>query len=117
MRTVVKFFSLFLVASVLAATPAMAVHWKIYAPDEAGYRYWLDSDTISKGGDGYTYVYWTLGTAGGSEPAQTSAPNLGIKCDTGDSIRLDDKGQWVTGAHFTTAAFLYNAVCPGGTAN
>ena len=111
MRMIVKFCSLFAVASVLAATPALAMNWKIYAPDDNGTRYWLDTDSIVRCGDGYTYAYYQFGTPDGSAPTETSAPIIGIKCDTGDSVKLDN-GQWVPGNHFTAAAFLFNALCP-----
>ena len=110
MRKAAKFCSFILVASVLAANPAWAMNWKIYAPDKDGYRYWLDTDSIVKGGDGYTYANYVWGTASGSAPAETSAPIIGIKCETGDSLKLQN-GQWVPGAHFDTRAFLFNALC------
>ena len=99
------------VASVLTATPASAMNWKIYAPDADGHRYWLDTDSIVTGGDGYVYAYYVWGEAGGSAPTETSAPIIGIKCNTGDSIKLSD-GKWIAGAHFYQRAFLFNALCP-----
>jgi hypothetical protein len=115
MRAVMK-SSLLLVAfaaTALAATTAMAMNWTTYAPDEDGSRYWLDSDSVRVGSDGYTYAYFVIGPAGGSAPASTSAPIIGIKCATGDSITWRN-GQWVEGPHFTRAAYLFNGLCPVG---
>jgi hypothetical protein len=101
------------VATALAATTALAMNWTTYAPDEDGYRYWLDRDSVVVGSDGYTYAYFVIGQAGGSAPATTSGPIIGIKCATGDSIKRQD-GQWVEGPHFTRAAYLFNVLCPLG---
>ncbi len=101
------------VATALAATTALAMNWTTYAPDEDGYRYWLDSDSVVVRSDGYTYAYFVIGPAGGNAPTTTSAPIIGIKCATGDSVTLQN-GQWVDGPHFTRAAYLFNVLCPVG---
>jgi hypothetical protein len=97
-------------AMLLATAPAYAEHWIIYAPDEAGYRYWMDSDSISNQGD-YTYVTYVLGTPDSGPPAGSQGQRIGINCKTGDSLRQDDGGQWVPGAHFTDKAYLFQSLC------
>ena len=97
-------------ALLMATAPAYATHWTIYAPDEAGYRYWMDEDSISTQGD-YTYVTYVLGSPDAGQPDPSNAMRIGINCQTGDSLQQDQNGQWVPGAHFTDKAYLFQAVC------
>ena len=93
----------------LSPAPAFAMHWVIYAPDEAGYRYWLDTDSIVTKGD-YIYAYYVFGDLNSGAPQTTSDPIIGINCASGDSVQLQD-GEWKPGNHFTDAAYLFKSLC------
>jgi hypothetical protein len=93
------------------ASPALAMHWSIYAPDDPGNRYWIDTDSIHKQGD-YIYFTWVILSPDGPPPTMTTAVNQwAINCATGASLELAN-GQWVAGPQFTDAAYLFKWVCP-----
>jgi len=96
-------------ALALLPAPAFAMHWSIYAPDEDGYRYWIDTDSIQKQGD-YIYFTWVMTDQDATAPLTADGNQSAINCATGDSLKLDS-GNWVTGPHFTDAAYLYKFVC------
>ena len=96
-------------AVALAVTPASAMHWIIYAPDETGYRYWLDADSIQVKGD-YTYATYVLGAPDSSAPTTPEGQHIGINCKTGDSVWVRG-GQETPGPHFTDAAYLFKSLC------
>ncbi len=97
-------------AFVLAATPAGAMHWMIYAPDEASNRYWLDNDSIETKGD-YIFVTYVLGAPDSLAPTNLKGRRIGINCSTGDSV-FEVNGQTSPGPHFTDAAYLFKWLCP-----
>ena len=100
-----------LVGASLAAAPALAVTWGIYAPDEDGRRYWIDTDSIQQRGD---YIYFTVLILGTTDPAPTASAGgsqFAIKCATGESLKLDASGAWVAGPPFTDAAYLFKWIC------
>jgi hypothetical protein len=99
----------------LLPAPAFATHWVIYAPDEAGYRYWLDTDSVVTKGDGYTYAYYSWGDPARGAPESSGDPIIGINCATGVSVQLKD-GAWNPGNHFTDKAYLFRALCQGALA-
>ena len=100
-----------LIGATLVASPALAVTWGIYAPDEDGHRYWIDTDSIQQRGD---YIYFTFLILGTTDPAPTASAGgsqFAIKCATGESLKLDASGAWVAGPPFTDAAYLYKWIC------
>jgi hypothetical protein len=98
------------IALALLPAPAFAMHWAIYAPDEAGSRYWIDTDSIHKQ-DNYTYFTWVMTDQDATAPVTADGNQSAIDCATGDSLKLDN-GNWVTGPHFGHEAYLYMFVCP-----
>ncbi|HJW39905.1 MAG TPA: hypothetical protein VJ476_01605 [Rhizomicrobium sp.] len=99
-----------LLATVIVPAPALAMHWAIYAPDELSYRYWIDRDSIVRKNDGYTYFTWLALGPDSAAPLSPDGNHSAINCDNGNSIK-EDNGQWVTGPHFTDAAYLFKFVC------
>jgi hypothetical protein len=97
------------IALALLPAPAFAMHWSIYAPDEAGSRYWIDTDSIHKQDD-YIYFTWVMTDRDATAPLIADGNQSAINCTTGDSLRLDN-GDWVKGPQFTEAAYLYKFVC------
>jgi hypothetical protein len=93
----------------LSSAPASAMHWIIYAPDEAGYRYWMDEDSIVTK-EPYTFVTYVLGDADSNAPTSPAGTRIGLNCSTGDSV-YDENGQLSPGPHFTDKAYLFNETC------
>ena len=96
-------------ALVAASAPAWAVKWSIYAPDEMGLRYWIDSDSIATRGP-YTYFTWRADNVDSPMPASGAGNHTGINCATGESLN-DQNGAWVAGPHYTSQAYLFRFVC------
>ncbi|HUO88524.1 MAG TPA: hypothetical protein VMU08_05070 [Rhizomicrobium sp.] len=93
----------------LTAAPAAAMHWSIYAPDEAGSRYWIDRDSIEKRGD-YTYFTWLALDEDSTAPTTPDGNQWAINCANGKSLKLAN-GDWVAGPPFTDEAYLFKFVC------